>query len=57
MDGNVQFARAARPYLNAKKLIVEAENYTKLDEIENKYKEIIEKRKAEENLIATGAEA
>ncbi len=39
MDKHVQFARAAKPYLNAEKLIREEENYKHFDELADKYEE------------------
>ena len=42
-DDNSIFYRAAKPYLDAKKLLNQAENYTHLDEIEKLYSEAVAK--------------
>lgn len=39
MNRHAYFNRAAKPYIDAEKLIKQAENYTHLDEIEEKYEE------------------
>ncbi len=39
MDKHTQFSRAAKPYLNAEKLIKEEENYKHFDELAEKYEE------------------
>ena len=39
MDKHAQFARAAKPYLNAEKLMKDKENYTHFDEIAAMYEE------------------
>ena len=36
---NSLYTRAARPVIKAQKLLIQAENYTKLEEIENLYEE------------------
>lgn len=56
MNRHAYFNRAAKPYLDAEKLVKQAENYTHLDEIEEKYEEAkcrVEEEKAlqEENLL------
>lgn len=55
MDKHAYFARAAKPYLDAKKLIEQAENYTHLDEIEALYDEA--KVRHEAKLVADAEEA
>ena len=54
MDKHTQFARASKPYLDAKKLMTEMENYKHLDELEAKYDEA--KANAEAALAAMLAE-
>ncbi len=54
MDKHAQFACAAKPYLEAKKLMTARENYKHLDELEAKYDEA--KARAEETLAAKLAE-
>lgn len=53
-DKHTQFARAAKPYLDAKKLMSEMENYKHLEELEAKYDEA--KANAEAALAAKIAE-
>lgn len=50
MNRHAYFNRAAKPYIDAEKLVKQAENYTHLDEIEEKYeaaKSRIEEQRAE----------
>lgn len=54
MDKHAQFARAAKPYLDSKKLMAEMENYKHLEELEAKYDE--SKARAEADLAAKLAE-
>ena len=39
MDEHAYFSRAAKPFLNAEKLVNQAENYKHLDEIAEMYEE------------------
>ncbi|MBQ6874580.1 MAG: MFS transporter [Clostridia bacterium] len=50
IDKHVQFSRAAKPYLEAKKFISAKENYKHLEELEAKYEE--SKAKAEAEMLA-----
>lgn len=38
-DKHIQFSRAAKPYIEAKKLIAARENYKHLEELEERYEE------------------
>ncbi len=55
MDKQAYFARAAKPYLDAKKIIEQAENYTHLEEIDALYDEA--KARHEAKLLADAEEA
>ncbi len=55
MNRHAYFNRAAKPYVDAEKLIKQAENYTHLDEIEEKYEEAkirVETLRAEQKAAA-----